>query len=85
MKHRVRRRLRLKNDPLSKVAQVETASYNGYTISVVDGAAERRFVYNRRPPEVILRILEMWKSTGSALPLQEFIELTLSEVDPDDI
>jgi len=85
MSHRVRRRLRLKKNPLNRAEKLETASYGGYSISVLDDAAERRFVYNRRPPDVILRVLEMWRSTQSVLPLQEFIELALGEIDPDDI
>lgn len=85
MPHRVHRRLRLRHNPLKDAEEAESAMYNGYVIKVARRGPVKSFVYNRRPPEVLLKVLEIWRESQSPLPLQEFIELALGDVDPDDI
>jgi hypothetical protein len=85
MPYRAHRRLSLKRDPTQKIEQSETATYGGYVVRVHASGSGRLFVYNRRPPEVILKLLEIWRASNSVMPLQEFIELSLDGVDPDEI
>lgn len=83
--HKTHRRLCLRRDPLANATKVEHASYNGFTISVADDGVNKKLVFNRRPPEVLLKVIEIWRANQSSIPLQEFINLSLDSVDPDDI